>query len=174
MKQTIAEKVKVPADLQYEVVGNVVKIGEQERRFAHPRVKLQRKDDEISIMANGATKREKKMLYTFKAHIQNMIKGETKGFEVCLKICSSHFPMMVSVEGNSVVIKNYLGEKVPRRAKVIAGTEVKVEGAMVTVKGKDIEKVGQTAANIEKATKRTGFDRRRFQDGIYIVKRAKR
>mgnify|MGYP000225838052 CR=1 FL=1 len=33
------------------------------------------------------------------------------------------------------------------------------------------EKVGQTAANIEKATRVKGYDTRVFQDGIYLVSR---
>ena len=39
----------------------------------------------------------------------------------------------------------------------------------VTVTGSDREKVGQTAANIERACKIKKRDRRVFQDGIYIV-----
>ncbi|MEC7431143.1 MAG: 50S ribosomal protein L6, partial [Candidatus Thermoplasmatota archaeon] len=39
----------------------------------------------------------------------------------------------------------------------------------VTVSGSDREKVGQTAANIERACKIKKRDRRVFQDGIYIV-----
>ena len=44
----------------------------------------------------------------------------------------------------------------------------------VAVKGDKVEvnnymEVGQTAANIERATSRGGFDKRIFQDGIYIV-----
>ena len=39
----------------------------------------------------------------------------------------------------------------------------------MTIEGNDIEAVGQTAANLERATSRGGFDKRVFQDGIYIV-----
>ena len=35
-----------------------------------------------------------------------------------------------------------------------------------------LEAVGQTAANLEKATSRLGFDKRTFQDGIYIVQKS--
>ena len=39
----------------------------------------------------------------------------------------------------------------------------------VVVKGADREKVGQTAANIERACRIKKRDRRVFQDGVYIV-----
>jgi len=39
----------------------------------------------------------------------------------------------------------------------------------VTVSGSDLERVSQTAANIEKATVIRNFDPRVFQDGIYII-----
>ena len=39
----------------------------------------------------------------------------------------------------------------------------------VVVRGADREKVGQTAANIERACRIKKRDRRVFQDGIYIV-----
>ncbi len=39
----------------------------------------------------------------------------------------------------------------------------------VMVSGIDKERVGQTMANIEQATRVRGFDIRIFQDGIYLV-----
>ena len=53
--------------------------------------------------------------------------------------------------------------------------EVKVEvqnKVDVIVSGADIEKVGQTAANIERSCKIRKRDRRVFQDGIYITSKA--
>jgi large subunit ribosomal protein L6 len=47
---------------------------------------------------------------------------------------------------------------------------VRLEGkSNVLVSGVDREKVGQTAAIIERACKIRGRDRRIFQDGVYIV-----
>ena len=45
------------------------------------------------------------------------------------------------------------------------------EGDEITVSGIDIEECGQTAANIEQATRIKRLDVRVFQDGIYIVKK---
>jgi large subunit ribosomal protein L6 len=89
-----------------------------------------------------------------------------------MKIVFSHFPMKVAVKGDKVEINNYMGGHAPRYANIIGGCKVKISGADVTVEGNDIEAVGQTAANLERATSRLGFDKRTFQDGIYIVQKS--
>jgi large subunit ribosomal protein L6 len=81
--------------------------------------------------------------------------------------------MNVSVAGSELIIKNFYGEKVPRRSRIVQGVTVKVEGDVVKVEGCDIEKVGQTAANMEKATRITNRDRRIFQDGLWITSKGK-
>ena len=54
--------------------------------------------------------------------------------------------------------------------QMITMLEVMVEKKVhVVITGVDREKVGQTAAIIERACRVTGRDRRVFQDGIYIV-----
>ena len=47
--------------------------------------------------------------------------------------------------------------------------KLKVNKEEIVVSGIDKEKVSQAAASIETLTRRQGFDRRRFQDGIYII-----
>jgi len=100
-----------------------------------------------------------------------MITGVTRGYRYRLKIVFSHFPVSVKVEGDKVIIENFLGEKAPRIAKIVGDVKVRVEKDDVIVEGIDIEAVGQTAANIELATKISDFDRRVFVDGIYIYKK---
>ena len=75
----------------------------------------------------------------------------------------------VSLDNNKLIIKNFFGEKVPRKAKILEGVDVKIEGDIITVTGVDKEKVGQTSANMEKSTRITNRDRRVFMDGIYII-----
>ena len=102
-----------------------------------------------------------------------MVKGLDEGFEYRLKAVFSHFPMTLKVEGNKLTITNMLGEKVPRVAKLPwtpSEVQVKIEGKSdIIVTGADREKVGQTAANIERACKVKKRDPRVFQDGIYIT-----
>jgi large subunit ribosomal protein L6 len=108
---------------------------------------------------------------TFESHVENMVHGVTEGWEYRLQVHYSHFPMQVEVEGDEVVIQNFLGEKAPRRTPIRGDTEVAVDGEEVTLSGPSIEDVGQTAADIEQLTRVTDKDTRVFQDGVYIVEK---
>ena len=81
----------------------------------------------------------------------------------------NHFPINVAVKGNNVEINNFLGEKLPRIARILPGVKVEIKGKDVFVRGSDKEAVGQTAANIEAQSRVSNKDRRVFQDGIFLV-----
>ena len=68
-----------------------------------------------------------------------------------------------------MTIDNFLGEKATRNSAICGDAKVKAKGDMVTIEGNDIEAVGQTAGNLEKATIVKGRDTRVFQDGIYLI-----
>ncbi len=53
--------------------------------------------------------------------------------------------------------------------KLKEGVSIKVEGDMINVESIDKGLAGQTAADIEQLTRRTNYDTRIFQDGIYII-----
>ena len=91
-----------------------------------------------------------------------------------MKIVAAHFPMKVSVKDTDLLIENFLGEKHPRSAPLAAGVSATVDGDFVVLSGRDIEQVGQSAANIERATRIRDYDPRVFQDGIYLVEHAHR
>jgi large subunit ribosomal protein L6 len=174
---TIAGKIEstiaVPGGVSVSQDGNTIKVkgpkGELSRNFAHPRVKIVIGKEEVNVSCEYPRVKEKAMVGTYLAHLRNMFRGVTDGYTYHMKVVFSHFPMKVVVKGTHVQIDNYMGGKDPRFADIVGQTTVKVNGADVTITGNDIEACGQTAANIEKATSRRGFDRRIFQDGIYIV-----
>lgn len=106
---------------------------------------------------------------TVKSIISSMCKGVKDGFEKKLKILHAHFPISVEIKGKEISVKNFLGEKVPRKTKIIGdSTKVTVKGQQITVSGPDKESVGQTAANLIEVTKIKKKDPRVFQDGIYL------
>ena len=128
--------------------------------------------DTLTITGKKSTKREKKLIGTFVAHIKNMIQGVQSPFVYKLKICSSHFPMSVSVSNNELVVKNFLGEKNPRISKFNPSVSVKIEGSEIIVESPDKELAGQVAARFEQLTRITNRDKRVFQDGIFIIQKA--
>lgn len=145
--------------------------GDVIRNFLHPKVSIKVSGTAVEFSAARFAKGEKKILNTFVAHVKNMYKGASLGHEYKLKICSGHFPMNVSIKGKNMEVKNFIGEAVPRRMTFKDGATVKMDGEIITVTGIDKEIVGQTAASIETLCRRNGFDKRIFQDGIFIIEK---
>lgn len=145
--------------------------GENSREFKHYKLQLNIKDGTVQVYCRLPSIRQKALCGTWSAHVNNMIKGVVEGFEYELKIVYAHFPIKTSVKEGSFQIENFLGERYPRTARIMPGVDVKAKGDQVLVTGIDKEHVGQTAVNIELATKIRGYDPRVFQDGIYIVRK---
>ena len=144
--------------------------GTLSRQFTNPSVSILQESGSLIVRTDLPRKKMKALAGTWNAHLNNMIKGVTDGFTYNLKAFYSHFPMTLEVKGAEFIVNNYFGEKVPRRADIISGVEVKVSNKVeVVVTGIDKENVGQTAANIERCTVVKNRDRRVFQDGKYIL-----
>ncbi len=108
---------------------------------------------------------------TIRAHINNMVLGVTDGFRYTMKILYSHFPITAEIKGGEIHIKNFLGEKGARIARIAGKTDVKIGKDEVTLAGINIEDIGQTVQRIEQACRLSGKDRRIFQDGIFLAER---
>lgn len=145
--------------------------GEVRRQLYSPRVDLTVENNKVVLSTAAMRKREKAIIGTYRAHIKNMLRGVTEGHIYKLKICSGHFPVNVSFSNNVLTVKNFIGEKVPRTLSVSSEVSVKVDGDMITVESPNKEAAGQTAGSIEKLTRRVNFDKRIFQDGIYIIEK---
>ena len=171
----IKDEIEIPEKVNVTVQGGIVKVkgpqGEISKELHHPRLKLEVKGKQVVVSCEFPRKREKALAGTYGAHIRNILRGATDGFENKMKIVYAHFPIKTAIKGNVFVIENFLGEKFPRKTKILGATKVEVKGDQVLLKGPNVEDVGQTAANIEKATKIRGFDPRVFQDGIYIIEK---
>lgn len=159
--------VSIPEGVEVRIDGQMLSVkgprGELSRTL--PLV-LSAEISEKSIEIKG---NDKSLVNTLTAHLKNMIKGVTEGYKLKMKIVYAHFPISLEVKGNDVLIKNFLGEKLPRSTKIIGDTKIEVKGQDVTVSGPDKEAVYATAANLRNATKIKQRDPRVFQDGIYIV-----
>lgn len=176
MKQDILKEVVLPEGVAASLDNNTLKVkgprGENQRNFVYPKIELRIDGNKIIIGSKKATKREKKILGSFFSHIKNMVSGVVELHLYKLKICSGHFPMTVTVTGKELVIKNFLGEAVPRRVSLPEGAEVKVTGTEIMVSSVDKERAGQIAGKIEQACRITNRDLRVFQDGCYIIQKA--
>ncbi len=170
------KSVQLPENIEAEVSDGDVKIkgngNEVKLKLNHPLINIELDDDIINIEPKIENKKTNSISQTFRTKIKNAVTGVTDGFEYRLKVVYKHFPMEVKVNGDRFVVSNFLGEKKDREASILENVSVKVDDENITVSGPDKEKVGQTAANIERNMQAPNTkDRRVFEDGIYIVKK---
>jgi len=166
-------EIEIPDDVTAEVDHLDLTVegpeGSVTRRLWYPDVDVSVEDDAVVVESDAEDAKTNSTVGTFESHVENMFHGVTEGWEYKLEVHYSHFPMQVDVEGDEVVIQNFLGEKAPRRTQVRGDTDVEVDGEDVTLSGPSIEDVGQTAADIEQLTRVPDKDTRVFQDGVYIT-----
>jgi len=171
----ISKTIHVPDGVEVKIEGRKVTVngtkGTLKRDFSYIPISIEGDGKTARVWAEWPRKKEASLVGTIYSHIQNMITGVEKGFSYKLKIVFSHFPISVKVQGKSVSIENFTGERRARIAKIIGDVQVKVESEDITVEGINLEDVSQTAANIEQATKVKKKDPRVFLDGRYVYER---
>jgi large subunit ribosomal protein L6 len=171
----ISKIIQVPDGVEVTIEGRKVTVkganGALTRDFSYVPISIEGNGKTVRVWAEWPRKKEASLVGTIYSHIQNMITGVEKGFSYKLKIVFSHFPVSVKVQGKTVVIENFTGERRARRVKIIGDVKVKVQSEDVVVEGINLENVSQTAANIEQATKVKKKDPRVFLDGIYVYER---
>ena len=172
----LRKEVALPSGVHARLEGTMLHVkgpkGEAHKEFRHPKVKLNLENNTLVLAVPQATKREKTIIGSFWSHIKNMVQGVQELHVYKLKICSGHFPMNVSISGRDFIIKNFLGEAVPRRVTLPQGADVKVQGEEVVITSVDKELAGRVAGLIERLCRITNRDLRIFQDGCYITHKA--
>ena len=173
MKKSTEEKIEIPKGITCKYEDKIFYYRkdslESSRKIDVPNVEISVEDNHIHLRCKRATKKEKKIINSFIKHIGNFFKGINEKFVYKLEACSVHFPMTLKIDKERMIINNFLGEKTPRHAKILPNVDVQIKGQLISVSSLDKEAAGQTAGNIESATKVRNRDRRIFQDGIYIT-----
>ena len=164
----------VPQDVTLEISGNKIVArgpkGEVQKQLEMTKdIRLERIDDKVKVSSESERRATKALVGTIAAHIRNAVEGASKGYTYKMRVIYSHFPITVKVEGDKVLVSNFLGERVPRIARVLGRTQVKVDQQDLTLTGSDLDEVSQSAANIEQTCRIVGYDKKIFQDGIYIT-----
>jgi large subunit ribosomal protein L6 len=171
----ISKTIQVPDNVNVSLDGKKVNVkgakGSLVRDFSFATVAIEGDGKNIRIWAKWPRKKEAALVGTIASHIQNMITGVTKGYTYKLKIVFSHFPISVKLQGRSILIENFTGERRARSIDLIGDVKVKIEPDDIIVEGINLEHVSQTAANIEQATRVRNKDPRVFLDGIYVYER---
>ena len=158
-----------------EIAARIVKVtgprGSLTRDFKHINMDLRKVGDKsVRVDLWFATRKQLACVRTVCSHIDNMIVGVTQGFIYKMRFVYSHFPINVTLNGNDVEIRNFLGEKRVRKVPLLEGvkytrSEQKDE---IFLSGNDIALVSLTAAQIQQSTNVRNKDLRKFLDGIYV------
>ncbi len=173
--------IKIPKGIECSVEGFKVKVrgklGELERDLYNRGItnilKIEKSGDEIKLSSILENKKGRALLGTVAAHILNLFKGVESGYKYKLKIVYTHFPLLIEQKGNEIILSNFLGQKVIKKMNIPAGVKIEIKKDEIEVFSLNKELAGQTAARVERLTKHSKMDRRRFQDGIFIFDKPK-
>lgn len=169
-----SKELQIPQDVTLEVSADSVVAkgpkGEVVKKFKMNKgIKVEKVDSKVKVSSESERRAVKAEVGAITAHIRNAIDGATKGYTYRMRVIYSHFPVTVKIEGDKIMVSNFLGERVPRIARILGKTQVKIEQQDLTITGSDLDEVSQTAANIEQTCRIVGYDKKVFQDGIYIT-----
>ncbi|MCA9347925.1 50S ribosomal protein L6 [Candidatus Saccharibacteria bacterium] len=103
----------------------------------------------VTLEPAEETKEAKALWGTYAAHLHNMIKGVTEGFEKILQIEGVGY--RAEVRGNSLVLN--VGFSHPVELEIPAGISAEVVKNEIKLLGNDKEALGQFAANVRKVKK---------------------
>ena len=176
----LSQEIEIPKDVKVKVKGSTIQVsgsrGKLVKNYRHALLDISLKGNKITVQKWFGSKKELALVGTICTHIQNMIKGVTKGYQYRMRSVYAHFPINVTMHNqeNVVEIRNFLGEKIVRKVKMEPGvscvnsTSLKDE---LILEGNDIEAVSKSAALIQQSTTVKDKDIRKFLDGIYVSER---
>lgn len=165
----IPEAVKASMDGRALVVKGP--LGTVRKDFDLVNVEMSVEGSRVKITPFTRKKKDRVSGNTAASLVRSIIFGVTEGFTYKMKIVFAHFPISVKIKGQTISVENFMGERSARVGKILGDCKVTTEGDDIIIKGVSLEDVGQTAANVEQATKIKRKDQRIFLDGIYIYEK---
>lgn len=153
-------KIEEGVEVEIKKIGNFIKIkargpkGENEYTISHPGFKVEKdeKTNEIKIIPNYKNLEKlpvqiKALWGTYRAHINNLIKGVKDGFSKELEIKGLGYKAEII---NGKDLKLFIGYSHPVIVECPEGIKFSVKKNIIKVEGIDKEKVGQVSAKIRK------------------------
>lgn len=140
--------------------------GEIERFFKED-IAVNIDNGKIILQLQKNTRQAMALWGTYASHLKNMIKGVTKGFEKKLIIEGIGF--RAQLEGTKLVLS--LGLSHPIKVEIPKDLKVGVEKNIITVSGRDKEKVGQFSAEIRALKKPEPYKGKGIRYEEEVIKR---
>ncbi|MFA5991240.1 MAG: 50S ribosomal protein L6 [Candidatus Doudnabacteria bacterium] len=138
----------------------------------NPKVEVAVSATEILVdVKNKNNKSEKALWGLFRALIQNLVDGVTKGFEKKLEVIGVGFK--VALQGTKIVMA--LGFSHPVEVEIPKGIVVTVDKNTISISGPDKQQVGQFAAEIRELKKPEPYKGKgiKYSDEVIIRKAGK-
>ncbi|TMW60764.1 hypothetical protein Poli38472_000806 [Pythium oligandrum] len=177
MRQLLATRfIEIPEGVKVTLDGRKVTVegkrGTISRDFRHLTLDIRKVNDkQLRVDLWFGNRKQLACVRTLCSLIENMITGVQIGFKYKMRFVYAHFPINVTLEGRTVEIRNFLGEKRVRKVTLSEGVEY-VRSAdvkdQIELSGIDITKVSQDCANITQSCLVKRKDIRMFLDGIYV------
>jgi large subunit ribosomal protein L9e len=177
-----SETMDIPDGVSIKVNAKVIEVegprGKLVRDFKHLNLDFDVITDEngkkkLKIDAWFGSRKTSAAIRTALSHVENLIRGVTKGFRYKMRFVYAHFPINASItnDNKSIEIRNFLGEKKVRKVDLLDGVSIvrseKVKDEVV-LDGNDIELVSRSCALINQKCHVKNKDIRKFLDGIYV------
>merc|ERR1712232_44981 len=171
----------VTVDVKNKCVSVNGPMGKIKKTFPNLPVLLRNKTNkgknQLNISIWFKNRKNRAIAKTLASLVENMVTGVTKGFKYVMKYGHKRHPMKPasSKDGKNIKISNYLGAKeiksidAPEGVKIECDPENQQKEIIIT--GIDNESVGTTAAMIHQSCRPRNLDRRKFEDGLYIMTR---
>ena len=165
----------IPAGVKAELKADVLTVTGPKGTLnlpLHPKVKLSVEGSEIkALVENQDNKKEKALWGLFRALVQNLMDGVTKGFEKKLEVNGVGFK--VAAQPGKLVMS--LGFSHPVEVEVPKDLTVTVDKNVITISGADKQKVGQFAAEVRELKKPEPYKGKgiKYADEVIVRKAGK-
>jgi large subunit ribosomal protein L6 len=139
----------------------------------HPQVKLAVENGQLTFAAGDESREAKALSGTFRALVNNMVNGVTKGFERKLNLVGVGFK--AQAKGDTLDLS--LGYSHPVVHKMPVGIKVETPTPTeILIKGSDKQKVGQVAAEVRAYRPPEPYKGKgvRYSDEVVVIKETKK
>ncbi len=140
---------KVKVTVNARVVTVTGPRGTLQRSFKHSRCTITKvSPTKIVVTKVFGLKKEIANVRTIASHINNLVKGVTKGFRYKMRFVYAHFPIntAISEAGQLVEIRNFLGERLIRKVRMYPGVTciMSKNKDEIFLEGNDLELVSRS------------------------------
>ena len=138
-------------------------------------IKNDKKAAKVKVYRYFNDKAQKSMVKTSKTLIQNMIDGVTDEFTYTARAFYNHHPMRFAIKEGSLCVDNFLGARRSIKFAIPQGitwTPAELKDYYY-ISGKNKEQVGTFFSTLHTTLVATKFDRRRFNDGFYLIQKTR-